>query len=230
MLTVFVLAGILVLVHVFSEEYSKHVEKFHVHTLSFSAGLFLGIIFLNLLPEAFKGMTLLGENIFLLMLSGFVLFHLGEKYIYQHIKDKNRLLKNLGSIHALGYFVNHFVVGIALFLAFKQESFFSGFLIFITLLLHSFSSSLSLNHIDKHFNRKSLSGFFLPLSPLFGVAFAYFLNPTAFLYYAIFSFVIGAMLYVVIRDAIPRKENGKPVHFLIGALLSILASIVIGVL
>jgi hypothetical protein len=36
MVLALVLAFILVLVHIFSEKYSRHVEKFHIHTISFS--------------------------------------------------------------------------------------------------------------------------------------------------------------------------------------------------
>lgn len=230
MIIPFVLAFILAAVHVFSEEYSSHVEKYHVHTISFSAGLFLGIIFLNLLPEAFKGVQFIGENVFLLMVSGFVLFHLGEKYIYQHVKNKNELLKDLASIHALGFFINHFVLGIALFLVFGQSNVFTGFIVFIPLLLHVFSSSLSLNHLDQHFNRKSISGIILPLSPVLGVGFAAFLNPNPFLYHSMFAFVFGAIFYIVVRDMVPKEGKGKPLFFLIGALLSILITIIASII
>ena len=230
MLIAFVLAGLLALVHLFSEEYSRHVERFHVHTISFSAGLFLGIIFLNLLPEAFKATGFIGQSVYLLMVSGFVLFHLGEKYIYQHIKNKAELLQDLAHIHVLGFFINHFVIGVAIFLAFSQGSIAGGFLIFIPLLLHTFSSSLSLNHIDKHFNRKSISGVLLPLSPVIGVLFASLLNLNRFFYYLVFPFIIGSLLYVVIRDTIPRKEQGKPMLFLTGILLAVLANTVLSLL
>jgi len=220
----FLLALILAMVHSFSEEYGPHVEKFHVHTISFSAGLFLGIIFLNLLPELFIGTKAIGQSIYLLMLAGFVLFHVGEKYIYQHVKNKNKQLKDLAAIHALGFFINHFVIGVTLFLAFSYKSIVTGFLIFIPLLLHTFSSSISLNHLDRHFSRKSALGVILPFSPMIGVVVAFLLNMNSVLYYSILSFVIGAMLYIVIRDLIPKDEEGKPLHFLIGVLLSMLAT------
>ncbi len=222
MLVVFVLAGILALVHFFSESYSGHAEKYHTHLISFSAGLFLAIIFLRLLPEFFTGIEHIGETIYLLILSGFILFHLGEKYIYQHIKNKGELLQDLASIHVLGFFINHFVVGIALFLAFSIENYVSGLLIFVPLLLHTFSSSLSLNHIDAHFNRKSFAGILLPLSPLLGAAFASIININPQAYHLLFSFVIGALLYIVIRDMVPREESGKPLFFITGALVSVL--------
>lgn len=215
------LALILASVHFFSERYSDHAKRFHAQTISFSAGLFLGLIFLYLLPEFFNGLQHVGENIYLLMLAGFVSLHLGEKYIYQHIRDKGERMKDLASIHALGFFINHFIVGMALFLAFSIEGVWSGFLIFIPLLLHTLSSSLSLNDIDKIINKKLLSSFILPLSPVFGVMVAYALNFSPYLYHLLFSFVLGAMLYIVVRDTLPRDDSGKPLLFFIGVLISV---------
>lgn len=230
MIIAFALAVILAFVHLFSEKYVSHVEKFHVHTLSFSAGLFLGLIFLDLLPEVFKGTYYLGESVYLFMVFGFTLFHIGEKYVYQHVKNKSELLKDLSLIHIFGFFVNHFLIGILVFIVFSYERFVSGFFVFIPLLLHSFSSSISLEHIGKHFNKKILTNFFLPISPVLGVAFAALFHTNLAFYYTIFPFVVGAMLYIVIRDTIPRGEAGKPAFFLIGVLLSVLANIVITIL
>ena len=225
----FLLALILASVHFFSEKYAEHVKKFHVQTISFSAGLFLGLIFLYLLPEFFKGLVHVGESIFLLMLAGFVSMHLGEKYIYQHVRDKKERIQDLAGIHVLGFFINHFIVGITLLLAFSIEGIFSGFLIFIPLLLHTFSSSLSLNDIDEKLNNKLITGFILPLSPVFGVLVAYGLNLTPYLYHLLFSFVLGAMLYIVVRDTLPRDDSGKPLLFLIGVLVSVLILTVVSI-
>lgn len=229
MLVAFALAIFLALLHFFSEEYGRHAEKFHVQLVSFSSGLFLGIIFLYLLPEFFKGEAHLEGRIYLLMLGGFVLFHLGEKYVYQHIKHRKELMQDLKALHAIGFFVDHFVVGITLFLAFSIEGSVSGFLIFVPLLLHTLSSSISLNHIDSHFKRLSVSGIMLPLAPACGVLFAYFLNLEQALYYGLFSFVVGALLYVAVRDMLPR-EQGKPAFFLTGVLVSVAAVMLISLL
>lgn len=230
MFEAFALAIILAFVHFFSEEYGRHTEKYHIQLISFSAGLFLGIIFLYLLPEFFKGGLFLGESIYILLLAGFVFFHLGEKYIYQHIKNRKELMQGLSSLHAAGFFTEHFIIGITLFLAFKIEGNVSGFLLFVPLLLHSFSSSISLNHIDSHFKRKSISGILLPLSPFFGVCFAYFLHFNYVFYYAMFSLVLGAMLYIAIRDMLPKKEEGKPLFFITGVLFSIMAITLVSLL
>ena len=230
LLNALLLAMILAVVHVFSERYASHAKKFHVQTISFSAGLFLGLIFLYLLPEFFKGMNYVGESIYILMLAGFVCMHLGEKYVYQHVKNKKEQMQDLASIHALGFFVNHFLVGITLFLAFRIEGPLSGFLIFIPLLLHTFSSSLSLNDIDEKLKSKALSYALLPLSPVIGVAFAYMMNLSPYLYHLMLSFVLGAMLYIAVRDTLPRNEAGKPFFFLTGVLLSVLILTLISVI
>lgn len=230
MFEAFALAILLAFVHYFSEEHGRNAEKYHIQLISFSAGLFLGIIFLYLLPEFFKGGFFLRESIYLLLLVGFVFFHLGEKYIYQHIKNRKELMKDLASLHVAGFFTEHFVIGITLFLAFKIEGNVSGFLLFMPLLLHSFSSSISLNHIDSHFKRKSFFGLILPLSPFFGVCFAYFLHFSYVFYYGLFSLVLGAMLYIAIRDLLPKKEEGKPLFFVTGVLFSVLAITLVSLL
>jgi len=215
------LAIALSVLHFFSEEYSGKIEGFHSELVSFSAGLFITFIFLDLLPEFLNGLQFAGENIFLALLLGFVVFHMGEKYIYQHITNKRELLKDLTAIHALGFFFDHFTVGVALFLVFSVPIPTFGLLLFIPLLLHTVSSSLSLSHLDEVYRRKSVFGFLLPLSPVIGVLAAWLLNPTTALYYILFSIVVGALLYVVIRDMIPSGKKGDLPAFIIGFIVSL---------
>jgi zinc transporter ZupT len=221
MLLPFALAFVLSLLHFFSEEYCGRIERFHTQLISFSAGLFITLIFLDLLPEFFKGITHAGEDVFFAMLLGFILFHLGEKYVYQHITNKRELLSDLKAIHALGFFVDHFTVGVVLYLALSVPDYLLGLVIFVPLLLHTVSSSLSLCHIDEVYSRKSPLGLLLPLSPVFGVAFAFLLSPTKGLYYLLFSFVIGSLFYVVIRDMLPSGKKGNLPAFVLGFLVSL---------
>ena len=221
MIIPFVLAGILSLMHYFSEEYSPKIERFHAELTSFSAGLFITFIFLDLLPEFFKGSEHVGEFIFLAMLLGFVVFHMGEKYIYQHITNKREMLTNLQGIHALGFFIDHFAVGVALFLFLSVPDYAFGLILFVPLALHTISSALSLNHLDEVYSRKSIQGILLPLSPLLGVVFAFIVSPSPEVYYLLFSFVLGALFYIVIRDMIPTGKKGNLIFFMVGFLVSL---------
>jgi zinc transporter ZupT len=36
------------------------------------------------------------------------------------------------------------------------------------------------------------------------------------LFYILFSFISGVILYTIVREVIPEKEKGKPLYFLIG--------------
>ncbi|MCR4368983.1 MAG: hypothetical protein NUV67_03695 [archaeon] len=221
------LASVMSILHFYSESVSAKVERFHNELVSFSAGLFITQIFFYLMPEFFKGTEILGDNVFLLLLFGFVSFHLAEKYVYQHVKNKNKLLKDLGEIHAAGFFIDHFVVGMALVFAFSTTNVIFGLLIFIPLLLHTLSSSIAMTHIDEHFDQSKIVNSLLSIAPLLGVIFAGLLNPDRLFYHVVFSFVIGALLYVVIRDMLPQKEEGNSRYFLYGFATSLIIFVVL---
>lgn len=217
-----VLGIIMSVFHYFSEEFSGKIEKFHNELVSFSGGLFITLIFIFLLPEFFEGKEFLGNGIFSLLLIGFVIFHIAEKYVYQHVKNKNELIKDLAEIHAIGFFIDHFVVGMALVFVFQSSNSLLGFIIFLPLLLHTFSSSISLTHIDNYFKQNQAVNVILSLAPLAGIITAELLNPDRAIYFAVFSLIVGALLYVTIRDMLPYKEEGKPMFFLLGFLTGML--------
>ena len=210
------LGTIMTIIHFYSEFFYKKIHKHHEELLSFSAGLFITLIFVFLLPEFFIGKEILGNDIFVLLISGFVVFHLSEKYIYQHIKNKNRLMKDLAELHAIGFFIDHFVVGMALVFAFSSSNELLGIIVFFPLLLHTFASSLSLTHIDTYFKNNQLVNLALSTAPLIGIICAELLSPEKAIYHAVFSFILGGLLYVTIRDMLPHKEIGKPRFFLAG--------------
>lgn len=227
---VIVLGAILTIIHYYSEKYSPKVEQFHDELVSFSSGLFITLLFVFFLPEFVQGQKFIGNNIYLLLVSGFVVFHVAEKYIYQHVKNKKEMIKDLSEIHAFGFFIDHFVVGMALVFAFQTSSILFGFSVFIALLLHTMSSSISLTHIDEYFKQNKIVNILLALAPLGGVIVASLLNPEKSLYYVIFSLVIGALFYVGIRDLIPSKDEGRVSYFAFGFFISIIATYLINFL
>lgn len=212
----------------FSETYSASFHKYHVKLTSFSAGLFITYIFLFLFPELFEGVQLIGNRVFLLILLGFVIFHVLEKYIYQHVTNKKHLLHDLSVLHIGGFFADHFIVGVLLFLIFRDGNIFLSAFIFIPLLLHTISSSLSFTHLGEHFKKRRSITIFLAGAPLFGILTAYFLNLEHVNYLMILSFVVGAMLYIVVRDALPYGKTGNIFFFLLGFLISFTMLVISG--
>ena len=62
--------------------------------------------------------------------------------------------------------------------------------------------------------------YILALSNFIGVVFGLILDIIAFeyteMFYILFSFISGVILYTIVREIIPEKEKGNPSYFLIG--------------
>lgn len=53
---------------------------------------------------------------------------------------------------------------------------------------------------------------------LFGLISAFYFPITLEVLYVLFSFISGVILYIIVREVIPEKEQGKPLYFLIGVI------------
>ena len=224
------LAAVLTLVHYFSERTANRVKKFHNEITSFSAGIFITYIMLEVLPELTIGTRVLGDNVYLLLLIGFTAFHVAEKYVYQHITHRNKLMKNLAHLHIAGFIADSFILGFALviFFGIPLEGGKLGYLVFIPFLLHTLSSSISVRHIHQHFKSGKLEEAALSISTVAGAAVATVLGLKEVAFYAVFSLVMGVLLYVVIRDLIPENREGRPMYFLLGMALSLVLIAIAG--
>jgi len=224
------LAAVLTVVHYFSDRTVDRVRRFHNEITSFSAGIFITYIILEVLPELTLGTRVLGQNVYLLLLIGFTAFHVAEKYVYQHITNKNKLMKNLANLHVAGFIADSFIVGFALVIffgiPFGGEKL--GYLVFIPFLLHTLSSSISVRHIHKHFKSGRWEELVLSLSTVAGAVVATLLELKEVAFYAVFSLVMGVLLYVVIRDLVPDNQEGRPKYFLLGMALSLVLVAVTG--
>ncbi len=79
----------IVLTHILGEWISEHMSKWHHHLESLGAGLMIGIIFLELLPQISIGGKELGFYIYIPLVVGFTLIALVEKIVYKRILNKN---------------------------------------------------------------------------------------------------------------------------------------------
>jgi len=217
------LALMLSIVHFFSSKISGKIEKYHSEIISLSAGILVSLLFLEILPLLLKTRTLSNELILTAILCGFVVFHIAEKYLYQHIKHKKELLKDLAELHVLGFYINHFILGFLLVLAGKEI----GLLIFLPLLLHTVSSSISLEHIHEKIKSNISKRIFIASSTFLGALVAVLLSPAETLYFILFSIITGMVLYISFRDMVPKEKEGNPKFFLFGVLLIIVLLLLI---
>jgi hypothetical protein len=217
------IAAILSVIHHLSNKIAPHMEKYHFRILSFSGGTLIAIIILILLPEVISHST--SPVIYLLILLGFVLFHLSEKFLYQHVKNKSDMIRELKVLHELGFFLDHFVLGFVLVTTIDLESVL-GILILVPIFIYTFGSSISLNHL--HENARTIANkVVLSSAPLIGAIVALVLAVDIAYQAAVLAFILGMLIYIVSRDIIPREEKGYPAIFLAGGLLVIVVWLVV---
>ena len=209
-----ILAAILSVVFILSENISEHAEKHHKKLLSLSAGMFTAIIFMEIFPFISQGAQVAGDVIFVGMLASFTIYHLVEEHTYQHTRGLKRR-KEINSFHIIGFFVENFINGfvLATFLLLGISP-----LIFLPFLLVVVSISLSLKHLDDRFNLGP-SKYFLSLSVLFGAIVATFLSFSVLQIYIMLSLITGFLLYFVVRDMISKDSSGNPKYFLAGVIV-----------
>lgn len=208
---------ILAVVHYFSDRFELKDPALRDKTVSFVAGISITYIFLHLMPKVYEGISSLYEALFLFILAGFACFHLIEKHIYQH-SSKEKLHMKLKEGHSAMFFLYHFAIGILL-VQLLSISVVGGILFFIPVLFHTAVSSASLKGIHVSIRERILIKAVLSLSTLFGVILVYFFAVPPHVLYALLGFIMGSMLYVVIRDSMPRETGGKAVYFVMGIVV-----------
>ncbi|MCK5291727.1 MAG: hypothetical protein KAR39_06905 [Thermoplasmata archaeon] len=221
---VLLVAILISVIHYLSHKVSGFMEKHHYKLLSFNGGLFLALLFLILLPEVITFSDT--ASVYFLMLLGFVIFHLAGKFLYQHVRNKKEMLGELKVMHEVGFFLDHFMLGFVLVTAVDVDPTL-GFLIAIPIFLHTVSSSISMQHIHES-AKTGTNKIILSLSTLLGVIVAVVLQVERDVQGAILALLLGMLLYIGIRDFIPREEKGYPILFLVGVGLVMLFWLVIG--
>jgi len=220
-----ILAFVLSIVYIISNKISTRTERYHEHILSLGSGMLLAIIFSEVIPELIDAGTkfLSSEMISLFMLSGFVGYHLIEKYTYKHVKTNKGLVKELGYLHVGGFFVDNFLEGLVLVLLFGLTTVENllVYVLFVPLLLGDIAASITLNHLNDRFRLGKIGITILSLSIVFGAMVGSILNLQAQSFYIALAIITGIFIYFVTRDELPRGRKGKPKLFLIG-LLSVL--------
>ena len=79
----------IILIHILGEWISEHMRKWHHQLESLGAGLMIGIIFLELLPQISRGEEHLSFYIYIPLVVGFTIIALIEKIVYKTILNKN---------------------------------------------------------------------------------------------------------------------------------------------
>lgn len=208
---------ILAAVHFFNEKIQIHQDYVRIRVISFVAGISVTYVFLNLLPEVYKGFELVDRLIFISLLGGFTAAHLTEKYVYQHSAPQT-LREDLGGLHSLAFFLYHFFIGVILVDLSKSSSL-DSVLFFLPVLFYSAVGLLSLEKIHPKIWERPAVKFILSLSTLAGVLFADAFLGIQPIFSLLFSFIVGVFLYVALIDFVPKETRGRPAYFALGVLI-----------
>ncbi len=249
----------LTLIHFIGEKISERMRKWHFQLESLGAGLMVGILFLELLPQIFVGHeTALGLFIYIPLLAGFTIIALIEKIIYkrilkdnpttpiklhaqdEHGKQKQTLdsfveyEKDITEIdcivpehntifEAIALVTHSLMIGILIALVFYENNLEVAFIIMIPFAIRAFTIAFSAEQIIGDLKEKPERVFRiitfvdLTLGALIGV----FLVFNEVVFFTVFAFALGLVLFTVIRDMIPLGKKGKPMFFLIGVVFAI---------
>lgn len=195
-------------------------DRFHL-VLGLSAGLLLGLVGFDLLPEVFKSSSLTGgvPSVSIAILGGFLLLHISEKSFgghepvdseYGHEHTHSPIAGGIGAFAMAGHI---FLDGAALGVAFKVSDKL-GFAVFIALLVHAFSDGLNtVSMLIKTGHWKETSRALLivdAIARIGGTAvgtYITFNSNFVNIYLALFS---GFVIYVATSHILPEAHSKHP--------------------
>jgi len=198
--------------------------KDHLHlVLGLSAGLLLGLVGFDLLPEIF---TMSTESVggvpvvSVALVTGFLLIHFAEKIFGSHEPahsdyghDHEHSISVAGTLGALAMAGHVFIDGLALGLAF-QVSDSLGYAVFIAILAHAFSDGLNTVSLLVKGGHWTKTSFMLlgadALMRISGAALATYIvfsEPLMAIYLAAFS---GFVIYLATSHILPEAHSRHP--------------------
>ena len=212
-------AVVITLIHFLGEKISEHVERFHMELLSFGAGLLIATFFLEILPQIESAEIFLGSYVYLAFLLGFVVIHLLEKSIYQHAGSERKIELDVTRFEAAGLTAYNLLVGLIVTVFFEAYGDLAYFIL-LPFFIRTFAISVSSSHINEKIDSR-LNHLLQSISTVIGTFLGLVLIANKTQLFLVFSITMGLILYIVIRDMIPRGKEGKPIYFTAGALIAI---------
>ena len=193
-------------------------NKGHIHhILGFTAGVLIGVVAFDILPEIFDLVEQTHDDPLKPMIAlviGFLLFHIAEKLILIHHTHESEYKEHhhpqVGVLSALALSAHSFTDGVGIGLAF-QVSPAVGFTVALAVIAHDFSdgiNTVSLMLVNKNTVRRSL--YFLLIdafAPTLGAISTLFfrLSPTDLLIYL--GAFAGFLLYIGASDILPEAHS-----------------------
>ncbi len=189
------------------------------YILGYTAGIILGVIAFDILPEIFKLVYASGIDPIKPMIAlviGFLLFHIIEKSILIHSAHESvygaHHHPRVGVLSALALSAHSFLDGVGIGLAFQVNPT-VGFAVAIAVIGHDFADGLNTVALMLANKNSSKKAFFLLLldavAPVLGAVSTLFFHlstPNLVLYLGFFA---GFLLYIGASDILPQAHENK---------------------
>lgn len=210
----------------------KHKDSLH-RILGFAAGVVIGVVAFDLLPEIFKDYHS-GGNFTVPMVAlvvGFLLFHIVEKSILIHHSQEAEYEvhhhPDVGVASALALIGHSFLDGVGIGLGFQINST-VGIAVAMAVIAHDFTdgiNTVSLMLVNKNTNRRSLVFLFLDaIAPLIGVAVTLLFHLSSNGVVIYLGFFAGFLLYIGASEVLPEAHSKHSSYTTI--LLTILGAVI----
>ncbi len=207
-------------------------QKYLLYIMAFSAGVLIGVVFLDLIPEITETSVDTGLDIRVLMLTllgGFLAIFLLEKLTIIHSEKQHDAPghhHNVGLVGAIGLSFHSFLDGLAIGVGFEAGTE-VGFVVLMAVLAHDFADGLNtvtfmLASRNSRFRTLGLL-IINALAPVAGalVALMADIDPRNLAFQL--SFFAGFLLYLGASDLLPHVHE-RPRFGLIGSTLAGLAT------
>ncbi len=194
----------------------KFNDRLHF-ILSFTAGVLLGVVSFDVLPEIFalaQEHRISATGAMVALVAGFLFFHSLEKYVLVHHAHEDSFAPHhhpkVGILSASALVGHSFLDGIGIGLAF-QVSHSVGVVVAIAVIAHDYCDGLntvSLMLVHRNSKRRSLTMLILDaLAPVLGAALTLALQVPTNILMLFLGFFAGFLLYIASSDILPEAHS-----------------------
>lgn len=194
--------------------FALHLKDKAHFILAFSAGAVMGVVFFDLLPEAFSlsGKIYGSSTTSLVTAVGFVIYLVLDRMAVLHSEKTEAHISNRGKLGVSGLSIHSFLDGLAIGIAF-QFSASLGILIAVAVIVHDFSDGVNTVTIvmkNSGQNKEAFTWLVVDaLAPVAGVISTLFFKVPETLFGLILALFAGFFLYIGASDLLPESQH-KP--------------------
>jgi zinc transporter ZupT len=205
----------------------RHAQRLHL-ILAFTAGVLLGIVAFDLLPEIFEiahGQGLDPRAAMLALVAAFILFHALEKFVLVHSAHETRYAEHAhprrGVLAAAALIGHSFMDGLGIGVGF-QVSPSLGLAIATAVIAHDFCDGLntvSLMLVNRNTRARSMVMLLLDaIAPIAGAASSLLFEFPPALLMLYLGFFAGFLLYIGAADVLPEAHSGAGARKALGLI------------